>query len=196
VPNPWAEVLGERASELHPRLRDYFSQLPVGSIGRGRGEFSTVGSPRRWLWPILAILVRDGVVFAVWERNVPSSIENRSASGGVVAERTFQFLKSTRVMNDAIDYSDGTLVDRLGRHGCVAVTLHADVVDRALVVRSSRVHVFGVGLPRFIRPRVRLIERFDDKEGRQHVSLTLTSPVLGLLYEYEGYFIYAIHEGD
>jgi Domain of unknown function (DUF4166) len=195
VPNPWAQSLGERAHDLHPRLRDYFSEIPSGSVGRGAGTFSRVGSTKWWLRPVLAVLAWDGIVFAVWETDVPFSIENRSAQGGVLAERSFHFEKSTRVMTDAISYIGGTLVDRLGRHGRVVVTLHADVVDRALVVRSSRVSVLGVRVPRFMSPRVHLVERFDDADELQHVSLTLTSPAVGRIYEYEGYFSYAIHEG-
>ncbi len=98
-------------------------------------------------------------------------------------------------MTDAITFTDGTLVDRLGRHGRVAVTLRAEVVDHALEVRSSRVAIAGVRIPRFMAPRVHLIERFDDSDELQHVSLTLTAPVFGRIYEYAGSFHYSIEAG-
>ena len=196
MPNPWALALGVQVQDLHPRLNDYFSQIPEGAIGRGFGTFASVGTPRRWLWPILRVLARDGVVFAAWEHNVPFSIVNRPMPNGVRAERAFAFEKCMRVMTDAVTYRDGALVDRLGRHGRVVVTLHAVVVDRALEVRSSRVAIAGVRVPGFIAPRVHLIERFDEAADLQHVSLTLTSPVLGRIYEYAGSFHYSIEAGE
>ena len=45
-----AEVL----ARLHPRLRTYFGPVPPGHVGRGEGVFTVVGTPRRWLWPVLA----------------------------------------------------------------------------------------------------------------------------------------------
>ncbi len=54
-------MLGDELEALHPHLSDYFSLIPVGKIGRGRGVFATVGTPRRWLYPVLAVLGRLGV---------------------------------------------------------------------------------------------------------------------------------------
>lgn len=196
MPNPWALALGAQAQDLHPRLRDYFSQIPEGSVGRGVGTFAVVGTPRRWVWPILRILAREGVAFAVWETDVPFSIVNRPGTSSVLAERTFVFDKSTRVMIDAISFRDGVLVDRLGRHGRLVVTLRASVVDRALEVRSTRVAIAGVTIPRFVAPHVALTERFDEADGLQHVSLTLTSPALGRIYVYAGSFRYSIEVGE
>lgn len=67
---------------LHPRLHAYFGPVPPGSVGRGEGLFDVVGTPRRWLWPVLAWLARDGIVFPVWERAVPFTVENRPARVG------------------------------------------------------------------------------------------------------------------
>ena len=67
---------------LHPRLRTYFGPVPPGHVGRGEGVFAVVGTPRRWLWPVLAWLARDGVVFPVWERDVPFTVENRPVRVG------------------------------------------------------------------------------------------------------------------
>ena len=64
--SPWEAALGDRLDELDPALRAYFSAIPDGSVGRGSGVFDQVGTPRRWLWPVLAILGRTGIVFPVW----------------------------------------------------------------------------------------------------------------------------------
>jgi hypothetical protein len=82
APSPYElSAPGHVLARLHPRLRTYFAAVPVGHVGR-EGLFAVVGTPRRWLWPVLALLARDGVVFPVWERDVPFTVENRPARVG------------------------------------------------------------------------------------------------------------------
>ncbi|WP_394768763.1 DUF4166 domain-containing protein [Lacisediminihabitans sp.] len=75
--SPYRAVVGGALDGLHPRLRAYFGAIPVGSLGRGEGVFDVVGTPRRWLWPALWVLGRQGVLFAVWQRDVPFTVINR-----------------------------------------------------------------------------------------------------------------------
>ena len=199
-------------ARLHPRLRTYFGPVPPGHVGRGEGVFDVVGTPRRWLWPVLAVFARDSVMFPVWERDVPFTVENRpahvrrgragrEARPAVRAHRTFRFRSGSRTMVDAITGEPDGLVDHLGRHGRVSARLRAQVdADGpdagALRLVSTRVtfHALGreVRLPALIAPRVTLTERFDDEADLQRVSLVLTAPVLGTLYRYEGAFRYEI----
>lgn len=197
---------------LHPRLRTYFAAIPPGHVGRGEGVFTVVGTPRRWLWPILALFARDGVVFPTWERDVPFTVENRPARVGhgrtnglearvaVIAHRTFRLRTGPRVMVDAITAEPEGLVDHLGRHGRVSAALRAEARsgELHLVSTSVRFRVLGRAprLPSGIAPRVTLVERFDDDLDRQCVSLTLTAPFVGTLYRYEGTFAYAVVPDD
>src|SRR5690606_6096820 len=66
---PWAAALDGRVDQLSPALQAYFGGVPYGAHGIGEGVFTTVGSPRRWLWPLLALLGRWNVVWPVWERH-------------------------------------------------------------------------------------------------------------------------------
>jgi len=200
-------------ARLHPRLRTYFGPVPPGHVGRGEGVFDVVGTPRRWLWPVLAVFARDSVMFPVWERDVPFTVENRPArvrrgSGvslearvAVRAHRTFRFRSGSRTMVDAITAEPDGLVDHLGRRGRVSARLRAQVdADGpdagALRLVSTRVTFRALGrdlrLPAALSPRVTLTERFDDEADLQRVSLVLTAPVLGTLYRYEGAFRYEI----
>jgi hypothetical protein len=192
VSSPWQQVLGEAPAGLHPRLRAYFAEIPVGRVGRGRGVFELVGTPRRELWPVLAVLGRAGIVFPVWERDVPFTVENRFDGRVLRARRTFEFRSGARVMVDAVAVEDGVLVDRLGTDGSLRAELAARVRDGALMLRSTRTSWHGIPIP--FAPRVSLVERFDDRVGRQHVALTLDSPLLGRLYGYSGYFDYAVED--
>lgn len=183
-------------ARLHPRLQRYFGAIPPGHVGRGTGVFSVVGTPRRWLWPVFALLARDGVLFPVWEHDVPFTVENRPLPAAVRARRTFRLRAGDRVMVDAITAEPRGLVDHLGRHGRIAADLRIDVVEGALHLVSTRVafRVLGRewGLPSVVSPRVTLVERFDDEAGLQRVSLVLSAPVLGTLYRYEGAFDYSV----
>ena len=200
-------------ARLHPRLRTYFGPVPPGHVGRGEGVFDVVGTPRRWLWPVLAVFARDSVMFPVWERDVPFTVENRPArvrrgSGvslearpAVRAHRTFRFRSGARTMVDAITAEPDGLVDHLGRHGRVSARLRTQVDGDgpdagALRLVSTRVTFRALGrdlrLPAALSPRVTLTERFDDEADLQRVSLVLTAPVLGTLYRYEGAFRYEI----
>lgn len=203
----------EVLARLHPRLRTYFGAVPVGHVGRGEGVFAVVGTPRRWVWPLLAVLARDGVVFPVWERDVHFTVENRPARVGrgpvddreapvaVRAHRTFRFRSGTRTMEDAITAEPHGLVDHLGRRGRVSALLRAEVdADGpdagALRLVSTRVTLRALGrawsLPAVAAPRVTLVERFDDDADLQRVSLRLSAPLIGTLYRYEGSFRYRI----
>ena len=203
----------EVLARLHPRLRTYFAAVPPGHVGRGEGVFTVVGTPRRWVWPVLAWFARDAVMFPVWERDVPFTVENRparvrrgpgtsrEARPAVRAHRTFRFRSGARTMVDAITAEPDGLVDHLGRHGRVSARLQAQVdADGpdagALRLVSTRVTFRALGrdlrLPAALSPRVTLMERFDDEADLQRVSLVLTAPVLGTLYRYEGAFRYEI----
>lgn len=206
-------VAPEVLDRLHPRLRAYFGPVPTGHVGRGEGRFEVVGTPRRWLWPLLAWFARDAVMFPVWERDVPFSVENRPARVrrgqadvleariAVRAHRTFHFRSGDRTMVDAITAEPEGLTDHLGRRGRVSALLRTEVdaegPDRgALRLVSTRVTFRALGrgwcLPAVVTPRVTLVERFDDDADVQRVSLVLSAPVVGTLYRYEGAFRYAV----
>ena len=190
--SPWEAALGDRVDELSPGLRAYFGAIPHGCVGRGRGQFERVGTPRRWLWPVLALLAVDGIVFPVWQRRVPFEVENRSDGMRLHGIRRFAFSEGARTMVDTITADGATIVDRLGRHGLVEARFHASVIGGALVLRSVRTALrigrLRVALP--FGPRVELVERTAGE--RQRVSLVMTSPLLGRIYEYAGEFDYRV----
>ena len=203
--SPYQRVLGDALEVLHPRLSAYFSAIPVGSTGRGSGVFDYVGTPRRWLWPVLAVLARQGVLFPVDARAVPFTVTNTPVTGtdgepAIAATRTFGFAGGSRTMVDRIGLDSGagraTLVDLLGTEGRFETRLSSIVVDGELHLSSTgtRVRVGRrlVALPRALSPVVSLVERFDDARDLQHVTVILAMPLVGKLYEYSGYFSYEV----
>ncbi|GAA4672045.1 DUF4166 domain-containing protein [Frondihabitans cladoniiphilus] len=201
MPSPYEIALGPALDGLHPRLRAYFGEIPPGSVGRGEGVFASVGTPRRWLWPVLSVLGRQGILFAAWASDVPFTVTNRplvDADGNtaVGALRTFVFASGSRTMTDAITATPTGLVDVLGIGRRLEAPLRARVDGGALRLTSHGVTVALGGrrlrLPGWLSPRVELTERFDDETERQQVSLTLEAPLVGRLYEYEGRFTYTV----
>jgi uncharacterized protein DUF4166 len=190
--SPWEAALGDSLEQLHPRLRAYFSPIPAGHVGRGAGTFAVVGTPRRWLWPVLWLLGLDGVVFPVWEHEVPFTVENRWQAGVLRGIRTFEFRGAPRVMTDAIIAEGDMIIDRIGRHGRIESTLSPSVVDGALILRSTatRLRLGRLRMPLPLAPRVDLRE--EATADRQRVTLVMTAPLVGRIYEYTGDFDYVI----
>lgn len=188
----WEAALGKRLDDLDPSLRTYFSAIPDGSVGRGSGVFETVGTPRRWLWPVLAILGRAGVVFPGWAHDVPFDVVNTPSDGAVRAERTFHFASGDRVMRDEIQLDGMGVEDVLGTRRRICAPLTTLVIDGRLELNSQRAYVrlgrLWVPIP--LAPRVHLVERRDGDQ--QRVELTMTMPLIGRIYEYAGSFDYRV----
>lgn len=192
--SPWQLALGASFDDLDEGLKDYFGVIPRGSVGVGHGTFDRVGTPHRWLWPIIAVLGRGGVAHAGWFENVEFTITNRPAGETVRAVRTFHFPKGDWSMRDEVSFRGGTLVDRLGNPAAVAARFRATVVDGTLELDSTSVAVrFGnikLQLPRALAPRIRLSERREN--GYQRISLTVLAPLIGVIYKYSGHFTYSV----
>lgn len=195
--SPYARALGSRVDALHPALQRYFSAIPEGRVGIGEGVFDTVGTPRRWLHPLLRLLEARGVVWAGWARGVPFRIVNRTADGRAVARRELRLPGGDWTMRDAVSLAEGGgVVDRLGDPPTLAAAFDVSVQGGALVLVSRSVGLrwgrLRVRLPRFAAPVVRLRESWDDAAGCQRVELTVDAPLVGRVYAYGGGFRYRI----
>lgn len=194
--SPWEAVLGEGIAELAPSLRTYFSRIPEGSVGRGAGVFEVVGSPRRALRPLLALLGALRILWPGWGREVPFTVRNWPDGETLRSERIAVLPWGSRTMVDRMSARHGELVDRVGRGGLLETRFAAEVREGRLELRSTRVlvHVLGLSIPilRFCAPRVTLTESAADGGAAQRVELTLDAPLLGRIYEYRGSFRYEI----
>lgn len=193
--SPWELALRGRLRELDPALADYFSTIPSGAVGRGSGTFDVVGTPRRWLWPVFAVLERAAIAFPVWEREVPFEVVNVPGDGAVRATLAFGFTRGERVMRHEIRMTPRGLIDVLGTRGRLEASLVAEPVDGRLELRSTgvRLRIGGVRMPLPLAPRIHLVERRDGE--RQRVEFTMTAPLIGRLYGYAGTFTYRIEKG-
>jgi len=197
--SPYLRALGEDRSRLHPGLATYFSAVPRGAVGVGTGVLRRVGTPRRWLWPVLRMLQGRGAVLAGWYADVPFTVRNRTIAGRALAERTFHLPEGDWIMRDAVTVlPHGMLVDRLGEPPVLAAAFDADVDAGSLRLRSTALGIrlggLRIRLPKPVAPVIRLCESIDESTGRQRVELTVDAPLLGRIYEYDGTFTYRLHE--
>lgn len=198
--SPYLRALGEQRPALHPALSTYFSPVPRGSVGIGEGVFDRVGTPRRWLWPLLRLLQTPGAVLAGWHEQVPFTIRNRTIAGRAVSVRTLHLADGDWVMKDAVSARPGgRVIDQIGEPTTLAVAFEVAVDEHALTLRSTTVGVRVAGvrvrIPRLLAPVVRLRESAEKQAGRQRVELTVDAPLIGRVYEYSGTFTYRVeHE--
>lgn len=198
MPSPWEVALGDRIAGLRPELRAYFSAIPADAEGFGTGVFDVVGTPRRWLRPLLR-LVGGPSIWAIGARAVPFDVVNRAAPGpGVAAERRLRLGDRTLVMRDlTVATAPGVVVDRIGAPPRIEVALRPSIEDGGLRLDSFavRLRLGAVRLPLGpLSPRVVLTERSD--ADRQRVALRVDVPVLGRIYEYAGSFTYGIRHRE
>lgn len=197
MPSPWEAALGDAVAGLRPELRAYFATIPPGRVGVGSGVFDRVGTPHRWLRPVLR-LVGGPSLFPIDARDVPFDVRNRAMPGvaGVAAERTIHLPGRDLTMRDeTVATAPGVVVDRIGRPVRLEVALRPSVADGGLRLDSIRVRLrLGpVQLPLGpLSPVVTLTERFDT--AHQHVALTVDLPVIGRIDEYAGSFTYGIQQ--
>lgn len=194
MPSPYEEACDLDGLDL--RLRAYFAEIPAGMVGRGTGTFDVVGARKRWLWPVLAVLGRQGVLFAHSGRDVPFDVVNEPFDEVLSGRRTFHFSRGDRTMVDLMSVVDGRLVDDLGHARRYRARLNATIDGGAMVLASTRfsMRVFRAYVR--IPGRVVVTERWDDAAGRQHVSAVVSAPLVGRIYEYAGYFDYGLEPTD
>ncbi|WP_368496078.1 DUF4166 domain-containing protein [Herbiconiux sp. A18JL235] len=206
--SPYELTAGSMLDDLHPVVRKYVAPVPAGHRGYGHGVFEVVGSPRRWLRPLLTVLAAQNIAFPVWEKNVPFTVVNaplvdRDGRTAVLAVRRFHLASGPATMIDAITTeradADG-LVDHLGTHRLLRARLSARVVRGELHLQSTafelRLGSRVIEIPALVAPQVTVVDRYDDTadggEGAQRVTVRVDAPLLGRLYEYTGTFHYEL----
>lgn len=197
--SPYERALGDRRALLHPAIQSYFSTIPDGHVGIGTGEFDSFGPARRWVSYLMRPFEAAGVLSSQMHSNVPFRIFNRTIAGRAVADRIIELPAGTWRMTDTVSLgSHGRIVDHIGEPWLIAVSFDIGVEGGALQMESYatgvRWRTLRLRMPRFLSPRVRLVERFEDASGRHHVDLVMTLPLIGRIYGYSGYFTYRIEE--
>lgn len=195
--SPYAAELGARRRDLHPTLARYFDTIPDGRIGFGTGVFDVVGTPRRWLHPLLIPLHRAGVIPAGWWTDVPFTVINRTDGDTADGKRIFHLPGGDWTMTDRVSRTPRGLHDEVGEPATVVASLALSTRNGTLLLRNTRAGIrigrIRITAPRWFTPRLRITESIT-VDDRQHVAMTLDVPVIGRIYEYRGSFTYEVRE--
>lgn len=193
----YVTALGDQFDRLHPVLQQYFAPIPPGHVGIGHGTFDRVGTPKKWLWPVIYLLQRRSIIWAGWKQGVPFRVWNRSVGLARTGQREFLLPGKTWTMHDRVSSGpDGSVIDVLGKPGLLAVRFNISVQSGALQMTSTHVglrlgrHMFTA--PGWISPTATLTEEIDQDFGRQRVSAIINAPLVGRIYEYGGTFTYQV----
>lgn len=186
----YERVLGSDFDLLAPELRPYFSG--GHGVGVGRGVFELAGCKLAILRPVLAQLAKQRILFPEFAREVPFDIVNTpTAGGGLESLRTFHLPDRDRPLEDSMRVVDGHLHDFMGHKRGFEVRMALEITDGLLTMRSERqwVRLLGVRIRVPQLARVTVAESWLD--GRQHVDVRLTTPVIGEWFRYAGGFTYS-----
>ena len=195
----YANALGAQFENLHPALQRYFAPLPPGHVGIGHGTFTSVGTPKKWLWPAIYLLQRRSIIWSGWQQDVPFRILNRQVGTSRTGQREFLLPDGSWTMHDTVSSGpDSSVIDILGRPALLAARFSVSTQDGGLRMTSTHVGL-RLGhrtftLPSWLSPTVSLTEEFDEPFELQRVSVVITAPLIGRIYEYGGTFTYQVQQ--
>lgn len=195
-------ALGERFSELHPRIQRRFGLASgdgIAQIGRGTMDEIWHGAP--YTLPFLVVGTWRRIMFPSRGRGVPFTIENYAyldAHGRetVTWIRTFDFPRRSRRFDAYMVWSAQRkcVVDYLGSHQHLAVDIQLDVdrETRGLRLRSGEQRFYegrvAFAFPMALSGYADVHEWFDDDAGRFRISVDVRNPRWGRLFGYRGSF--------
>jgi len=196
----YERALGDAFNDLHPKVQERFgftSEDGVACIGRGTMEYVRNGGLH--VLPFLLFGTTHNTMFPEQNTAVPFTIRNYAYEDELGREtvtwlRTFE-MPRRRCFDAAMIYSEerNRIVDYLGTHHHLAVDIDLSVSDRGgveITTGAQRLYLGGVGtpLPRALSAQATVHEWYDDGEDCYRISVGVTNPVVGLVFEYTGSF--------
>lgn len=196
----YERALGDAFDGLHPRMQERFgftSDDDVAAIGRGTMEYVRNGG--LYTLPFLTAGATMNTMFPEENTAVPFTIRNYAYEDSYGREtvtwlRTFQLPKERR-FDAAMIYSEerDRIVDYLGERHHLAVDIDLTVSDEGgveLATGAQRLYLFGTGFdfPLVLSARANVHEWYDEATDAYRISVSVTNPIMGLVFEYSGSF--------
>lgn len=191
-------ALGDAFGDLHPEVQWRFGLSADDEkcqVGVGVMEEMThsllVPPPLLWLG------ARRGLFPGGKGVDVPFTIVNYAYTDDLGREtmsfvRRFSFVGTEQGMNSVMVTpsapNPGVALDYLGYRSDMVVHTTCRVDDGGLVLESGPPRVLGVQTPRFASARTVGREWWDSSEQRHRIQIDVTSPLLGRLFHYRGWF--------
>lgn len=195
------EALGEDAQRLHPEL---LAQMRVEAThDSAEGLFEVAGSKFGRLAGLASPVVGPGLLVTRFARDVPFRIETvsgRSHGGRATLDtiREFRFPGATQHVVDRLFATGrpGIVQNALGARGRVQMLEQCSVTGDGALRMNTRAVALRVGghriaLRGILRIDVELVDGWDEAHRRRTIDMRATSPVLGTVLEYHGWYRYA-----
>ena len=197
---PFQAALGPALEEASPRVREHFLQAP--GTRRYRGAMRRVWRRAGWQGRLAAPLLwwgsRRGKLFLDTGADVPFELENcvtplPDGRATMTWLRTFHFPAGTRRLSGIMRFEPvrGVIVEWLGKGRHLEVELHPRVEDGAVTLCSGRQSLrFGrlrIPISSWLAGRAQVRE-WEGPDGTFEVSVTISNPLLGEFFGYEGFF--------
>ena len=195
------EALGEEAERLHPEI---LAQMRVeAEHGSGEGVFAVAGSRFGPIARLASPVVGPALLVTRFARDVPfriDTVSGRSRSGRATLDtvRAFRFPGGTQHVTDRLFATGrpGIVQNGLGAWRRVELLEECSVTDdgalrmrtRAVALRLGRRRIALRGI---LRVDVELVDGWDETRRRRTIRMRATSPVLGTVLEYRGWYRYA-----
>ncbi|WP_324756743.1 DUF4166 domain-containing protein [Haloarcula montana] len=196
----YERALGEEFTALHPKVQERFgftSADGVACIGRGTMEYVRNGGPH--LLPFLWFGATHNTMFPEENTAVPFTIRNYAYEDAFGREtvtwlRRFDMPRRRR-FDAAMIYSEDRdrIIDYLGTRHHLAVDIDLAVSDRGgieITTGPQRLYAVGtcVPLPLALSAQATVHEWYDDETEQFRIAVTVTNPLVGLVFEYRGSF--------
>jgi hypothetical protein len=195
-------ALGDDFERLHPMLQKRFGFTSDDGIGCvGRGTMLELERGPWWTVPFLRIGTARHILFPETGRDVPFTIENYAYVDTFGREtltfvRTFDIRPHRRRRFDATmvyDDESGHIVDYLGTHQHLAVTIEAAVeADGSLRLRATDQHFYegavGFRFPMTFSGFADVRESYDEDRELFTIDVEVANARFGRLFHYRGEF--------
>lgn len=194
------QLLGASFENLHPKVQWRFGLSSAdGRSQTGVGVMEEMTHSALVPPPILWLGGRRGLFPAGKARDVPFTIANYAYVDEIGREtlsfvRRFSFVGAPQGMNSVMVTPARTTgadfaLDYLGYASDMVVRTRCSVEpDGGLLLESGTPTVLGVRLPHFASALTTAREWWDETEQRHRIRIDVTSPILGNLFHYRGWF--------
>lgn len=194
------EALGEESDRLHPEI---LAQMRVDAErDSAEGVFAVAGSRFGRLAALARPVIGPGLLVTRFARDVPfriDTVSGRSRSGRATLDtvREFRFPGATQHVADRLFATGhpGIVQNALGARGRVEMLEACSVTEHGALRMRTRAVALRLGRRRIalrgiLRIDVELVDGWDEARRRRTVEMRATSPVLGTILEYRGWYRY------
>ncbi len=193
-------VMGASFENLHPKVQWRFGlSSEDGRAQMGVGVMEEMTHSALVPPPILWLGGRRGLFPAGKGRDVPFTVANYAYVDDIGREtlsfvRRFSFVSKPQGMNSVMVTPARTkqaefALDYLGyRSDMIVETRCSAEPDGGLLLESGTPKVLGVRIPQLASAVTTAREWWDEDEQRHRIRIDVTSPVLGNLFHYRGWF--------